>query len=170
MLPPDMSKRLDLYFADYATHHRTAGNQLTHYVGIPLITLSLFGLLAGIPVLPSHVPAGEVLRLDGGTLLLALATLWYLVIDWRLAIPFALFAAGLYFFGRALPAAALTALFVAGWVLQGVGHYVYEKRSPAFFTHVRHLLIGPLWIFARWVGYVKDDESGFPRESHDLLG
>jgi uncharacterized membrane protein YGL010W len=165
-----MSKRLDAYFADYATCHRTPGNRWTHFIGIPLITLSLFGLLAAIPVLPGYLPAGEVLRLDGGSLLLALATLWYLLLEWRLAIPFALFAAGLYFFGRALPMAALSAFFVAGWVLQGVGHYVYEKRSPAFLTNVRHLLIGPLWIFARWVGYVKVEKTSFPRESQDLRG
>ena len=40
-------------------------------------------------------------------------------------------------------------LFVFGWVLQFVGHYVYEKRSPAFMKNLTHLLVGPLWILAK---------------------
>ena len=37
-------------------------------------------------------------------------------------------------------------LFVAGWIFQFIGHGVYEKRQPAFFRNLVHLLIGPLWI------------------------
>ena len=47
------------------------------------------------------------------------------------------------------PAAALFAL---GWILQGVGHYVYEKNSPAFFKNFAHLAVGQLWILAKAVG------------------
>jgi uncharacterized membrane protein YGL010W len=43
-------------------------------------------------------------------------------------------------------------LFVLGWVFQFVGHYVYEKKSPAFARNLVHLLVGPLWIAARAVG------------------
>jgi len=151
-----MSKRLEIYFEDYASHHHVRGNKLLHFLGIPLIAVSLLGLLAQLPLLPAYIPAGEVIRLDGGTLLLILATLWYLLLDWRLAVPFALFGAGMYFSGRAIPNQGLWGLFVVGWICQGVGHAVYEKRSPAFFHNVRHLLIGPLWIFAQWVGHRPD--------------
>ena len=41
------------------------------------------------------------------------------------------------------------ALFIGGWILQFVGHYAFEKNSPAFFRNLVHLLIGPLWVFAR---------------------
>ena len=41
------------------------------------------------------------------------------------------------------------ALFVVGWIFQFVGHYVYEKRSPAFYRNLAHLLVGPLWILAK---------------------
>ena len=43
-------------------------------------------------------------------------------------------------------------LFVVGWIFQFIGHYVYEKRSPAFFRNLAHLLVGPLWIVAKAVG------------------
>ena len=56
----------------------------------------------------------------------------------------AIFVSGLW-------AVALT-LFVLGWVFQFVGHYVYEKKSPAFARNLVHLLVGPLWILARVIG------------------
>ncbi|MBW3671962.1 MAG: DUF962 domain-containing protein, partial [Acidobacteria bacterium] len=37
-------------------------------------------------------------------------------------------------------------LFIAGWVLQFVGHGMYEKSSPAFLRNLLHLLVGPIWI------------------------
>jgi uncharacterized membrane protein YGL010W len=51
-----------------------------------------------------------------------------------------------------MPFSASLALFVLGWVLQFVGHYVYEKKSPAFFRNFTHLLVGPLWILAKVSG------------------
>ena len=42
---------------------------------------------------------------------------------------------------------ALT-LFVAGWVLQFVGHLI-EGNQPAFFSNPLYLLVGPLWLFRR---------------------
>jgi uncharacterized membrane protein YGL010W len=54
--------------------------------------------------------------------------------------------------GRVLPVPVSIGLFVLGWVFQFVGHYVYEKKSPAFARNLVHLLVGPLWIAARAVG------------------
>ncbi len=39
-------------------------------------------------------------------------------------------------------------LFVAGWVLQFVGHAI-EGNQPAFFTNPLYLLVGPLWLLRR---------------------
>jgi uncharacterized membrane protein YGL010W len=119
-----------------------------------MIAISLFGLLAMIP-LGGGGAASSILRLDLGVLLWLVALLYYLTLDWKLAVPFGLLAAGLYFLGRATPLAWLWAIFVLGWIFQGIGHYRYEKKSPAFFKNLEHLLIGPLWIFARMIGYLR---------------
>jgi uncharacterized membrane protein YGL010W len=37
------------------------------------------------------------------------------------------------------------ALFVGGWVLQFVGHFI-EGNQPAFFSNPAYLLAGPLWL------------------------
>jgi uncharacterized membrane protein YGL010W len=54
--------------------------------------------------------------------------------------------------GRRIPPLVSLGVFVFGWILQFLGHYVYEKKSPAFFRNVTHLLVGPLWILAKVTG------------------
>ncbi len=45
-------------------------------------------------------------------------------------------------------------LFVGGWALQYVGHYVFEKNQPAFYGDPYYLLIGPVWVAAEWARLV----------------
>ena len=40
------------------------------------------------------------------------------------------------------------ALFVVGWILQFVGHFI-EGNQPAFFRNPVYLLVGPWWIIRR---------------------
>ena len=47
------------------------------------------------------------------------------------------------------PAAAV--LFVAGWVLQFIGHY-FEGQPPEFFKDWRFLFVGLRWWFAKISG------------------
>jgi uncharacterized membrane protein YGL010W len=42
-------------------------------------------------------------------------------------------------------------LFVGGWALQFVGHYVFEKNQPAFFGDPYYLLVGPVWVAAEYM-------------------
>lgn len=149
-----LSPKLARYFQDYSNYHRTSGNKLTHYFGIPFIAVSLLGLLGNLPIhLFNSTEFSSYIRLDGGTLLLSLGIFWYILLDWKIAFPFAMVLSGLYFLGRALPLSTNWTLFILGWILQGIGHYVFEKKSPAFFKNLTHILIGPLWIFAKCVGY-----------------
>ena len=41
-------------------------------------------------------------------------------------------------------------LFLGGWVLQFVGHYLFEKNSPKFFGDPFHLIVGVLWVAIEW--------------------
>lgn len=43
------------------------------------------------------------------------------------------------------------ALFVGGWALQFVGHYVFEGNRPAFYGDPYYLLVGPVWVAAEWM-------------------
>ena len=142
-----MSPVLKEHFADYGAFHATPGNKACHSVGIPLIFFAVLALL-------SHVP---LVRLGGVTVTLAepvivAITLYYLRLDAALAAMMLVVSAALAAAGRFLSVPVAFGLFVLGWVLQFVGHYAYEKKSPAFYRNATHLLVGPLWILAKATG------------------
>jgi uncharacterized membrane protein YGL010W len=142
-----MTPALQSQFADYSEHHVTPGNKACHSVGIPLIVLSLLGLLAAVPLFDL---GGFVVTL--AEVFLLAVTVYYLTLDTGLALMMLAASVVLLALGRQLSWPWALALFVFGWVLQFVGHYVYEKRSPAFFRNLTHLLVGPLWILAKATG------------------
>jgi uncharacterized membrane protein YGL010W len=128
-------------FADYASYHRTSGNKVFHRLGIPMIMFSLIGMLTQVPLFD----AGTV-RFDAAMLLIAASTAYYFVIEWRLAMAMLVVSIIFYFVGGMIPFWINLALFILGWIFQGIGHSVYEKKAPAFLRNFVHLLIGPLWI------------------------
>ncbi|HVT44849.1 MAG TPA: Mpo1-like protein [Thermoanaerobaculia bacterium] len=134
-------KKVATLFDEYAAYHRTAGNKAFHRIGIPLIVLSLLGLLSHLEI----ARFGDV-RIDAAVLLIVLAEVWYLMLEWRLATIMGVIVVVFYAVSLFLPLWLLWSLFVLGWILQFIGHSVYEKRQPAFATNLVHLLVGPLWI------------------------
>ena len=142
-----MTPTLRAHFADYASFHGTAGNKACHYVGIPLIVLALLALLARVPL---FAVGGFTVTL--AEVALVVVTAYYLTLDAVLAAIMLAASAGLLVLGRPMPVWVAAVLFVLGWIFQFIGHYVYEKRSPAFYRNLAHLLVGPLWIVAKAVG------------------
>ncbi len=128
-----MKAKLAEAFSDYADYHRNETNQRLHAIGIPLIVFGTFGFFG-----PNY-----------GLLLWLAVNAWYLSLDARLGAAFAIVSLGLLYGASGIAGPWLLALFVAGWVIQGVGHY-YEGRSPAFFKNAQHLLIGPLWVLQKY--------------------
>jgi len=137
-------------FADYAAFHQTAGNKLFHRLGIPMIMLSLIGMLTQVPLVDV-----ATVKLDLAMILIAAASAYYFVIEWRLAIAMIAISVAFYFIGAAIPFWINVVLFVLGWIFQFIGHKVYEHKNPAFFRNFVHLLIGPLWILNDVVPVVK---------------
>lgn len=137
-------------FADYAAYHQTAGNKFFHRLGIPMIMLSLIGMLTQVPLIDV-----ATIRLDLAMVLIAAAAAYYFVVEWRLAIAMVAISVAFYFIGAALPLWINGTLFVLGWIFQFIGHKVYEHKNPAFFRNFVHLLVGPLWILNDVVPVVK---------------
>src|SRR5271163_1522492 len=94
---PKVKPRLAAYFVDYGNFHRTRGNELCHYVGIPLIMLSILGLFARLSFGPELTAE---FRLDAGVLFWLAAGVWYFTLDWRVGAPFSLVSLGFYFLAR----------------------------------------------------------------------
>ena len=127
-------------FEDYSHHHRTAGNKWCHRIGIPLIVLSLLGMLSLL-----RFPVGALV-VDGAMALIVVSGAYYFWLGWRIGLGMLIASILLYIAGAALPFGVNLALFIAGWIFQFIGHGVYEKRNPAFLKNLVHLLVGAMWI------------------------
>ena len=142
-----MTQALRSHFADYAAFHKTVGNQACHSFGIPIIVLASLSLLGRVGLFA--IGGFEVTLAE---LLIALFVGYYLTLDLALAGLMLAAYAALDAGGRLIPPLPAALLFVFGWILQGLGHWVYEKNSPAFFRNFVHLAVGQLWILAKAVG------------------
>lgn len=122
-------------FEEYGGYHRDKRNRVCHEIGIPLIVLAIEALLRLVPLGPYTLATLATIALCSYYLYLArgeaLAAIVGLVV--------------LYYAATFVPWPWAVAAFVAGWILQFVGH-AYEGKKPAFLTNFVHLLVGPLWI------------------------
>lgn len=144
-------KTLTDQLAQYASYHRDRRNIATHFVGIPMIVISLAILLSR----PQWHIAALPLGASPALALFFFATLYYIVLDVALGLVMAVFSVACLAVGGALAQAPTgiwagsgAALFVVGWVFQFVGHAAYEHRKPAFADDLIGLVIGPLFVLA----------------------
>jgi len=134
------AKAMDRLWADYQEHHRSSGNRACHMVGIPLIVIGLLGLLS-IKVMTLGgwgIPASAPLVIVIGAI-----DIW---LDARLGSLMLIIALAICYAARLMPWEISLGIFLIGWVFQFIGHGVYEKRSPAFYRNLAHLIVGPLWV------------------------
>ena len=143
-------KTLVEHLANYAAYHRDSRNVATHFIGIPMIVLAVTTLL-GRPAMPLGEGSAY---LTPAMVVYALSCLFYLRLSAGFGLAMALVLALFLYAGAhlaALPTGAWlgagVALFVAGWIIQFVGHY-YEGRKPAFVDDLVGLLVGPLFLVA----------------------
>jgi uncharacterized membrane protein YGL010W len=140
--------RLEDEMGFYAAYHQDARNKATHFLGVPLIMLSILVALSplGADISGLHVT---------GAMLLAVAVLaYYFVLDVPLALAMTVVVAVLIALAEriaAQPAAQawswFAALFVGGWVLQLVGH-AFEGRRPALVDNLLQIFVAPLFLAA----------------------
>ena len=142
-------KNADQWFAEYGESHQNRTNKIIHWVCVPAIVFSLVGLLWSVPR-PDFF-AGISPWLNWGTLFIALAMIYYLVLSWPLAIGM-LFVSALVILGNAGLARLETPLwmvssgiFAIAWIGQFIGHRI-EGKKPSFFKDIQFLLIGPVWL------------------------
>lgn len=133
----------------YADAHRDRRNLAAHFIGIPMITVAVYALWArwewftvgGVLVTPALI-------LFAGTLI------YYFRLDWRFAVPMLFVKGALVWLAYAIAALPVAewlgwsiGLFVAGWILQFVGHYL-EGKKPSIVNDRVAPYIGPLFLMA----------------------
>lgn len=145
---------IDRFFAHYSADHRNRTNQTIHVFAVPLILWSVVALLWCIPIAGTWFKTG---------LWSALAMFAAWMFYNRLSRPIGLgMLAIFFFFGcvcRLLEAEiGLSGLlklaigvFVVAWVAQFIGHSKhFEGKKPSFLTDLTYLLIGPIWVLAKF--------------------
>jgi len=143
-------KTADQWFDEYAVCHQNHVNKIFHWICIPLIMLSLLGLIWVIPV-PVAI-SRQVPPFNWAWLILITSLIFYFRISIALSLGmlfvFSVMVGIIIFYEQANLTSLATAsliIFVAAWIGQFVGHKI-EGRKPAFFDDLKFLLIGPLWL------------------------
>jgi uncharacterized membrane protein YGL010W len=142
------------WFREYGVSHQDPTNKLIHWVCVPLIFLSVVGLLASIPheALDHYVGARWQPYIHFGTLLIILGSAFYLTMSVSIFIGMLLVsilvlminawiesAIGIPLWGISL------LIFVFAWIGQFIGHKI-EGEKPSFFKDLLFLLVGPAWL------------------------
>ena len=139
------------WLGEYGSSHANPTNKLLHWLCVPPIVLSVFGMLWSMPV--PEVFASVSPWLNWATLAAAAAVIYYFALSPALALGVLLafiFLLAITHWLAALPWPLwLTSLviFVIAWIGQFIGHAIEGKR-PSFFKDLQFLLIGPLWLVA----------------------
>ena len=131
-------RRVDTLLAHYGQSHQNPKNELIHFVAIPLIMLSLLGMMfalhpyvACIFVAASMVYYARLSVVFLGAMLVWSAILLVLVLAMG---PFVLQLS--------------VVIFIGAWILQFVGHKL-EGKKPSFFEDLQYLWVGPLFVLSK---------------------
>jgi uncharacterized membrane protein YGL010W len=144
-------KSIHEWLDKYSDSHQHPFNKVTHWICVPLIALSLLGILWSVPFI-NFVLAPPFI-INWATLFLLLALIYYFLLNWKLAIGMICFSAillGLLYWldNFAMPLWVISiSIFIVAWIGQFIGHHIEGKR-PSFFQDIQFLLIGPLWLLA----------------------
>ena len=131
-------REIDVLLAKYSESHLNHANEIIHFVCVPVIVLSLLGMLWWIHPLAAVATV--------------IASLFYY---FKLSPAFAagmLAMAGLMLGLLSLmPAQTVLplsiAMFLVAWIGQFIGHQI-EGKKPSFLDDLRFLLIGPLFVLS----------------------
>ena len=146
-------KSVEDWLNEYAESHQNPINVMIHWLCVPLIMLSIIGLLATIqfnmmifPSFSQFYHAGSLLIICGciyylflsrslllGMLPISLSML--MIVDWLSKFEYPLWKISLI-------------IFIVSWAGQFYGHKI-EGKKPSFFKDIQFLLIGPLWLLSK---------------------
>ncbi len=131
-------RRVDTLISHYGSSHTHPTNELIHFIAIPLIMLSLCGLIYALSPIALYVfiAASLVYYARLSVVFLISMMVWSAAIIWMVE--------GM---GSKLVTASV-AIFVGAWILQFIGHKL-EGKKPSFFEDVQYLWVGPLFVLSK---------------------
>lgn len=131
-------RRVDQLLAHYEESHRNPKNEIIHFIAIPLIMLSLVGMMFALHpyVAYAFIAASMVYYLRLSLVFLVTMLLWSVL---SVALLFAM---------GAMVLELSVAIFIGAWVLQFIGHKL-EGKKPSFFEDIQYLWVGPLFVLSK---------------------
>jgi uncharacterized membrane protein YGL010W len=139
------------YLGEYGASHKNPTNEMLHWICVPLIVLTVFGLLWSVPVPILFAQISP--WVNWATVAALAALLYYLALSPALAVGIFIAFTVLLIVTQWLATLSwplwLTSItiFVVAWIGQFIGHAIEGKR-PSFVEDLQFLLIGPLWLLA----------------------
>lgn len=137
--PVGGERRVDILLAHYGESHQNPRNELIHFIAIPLIMLSLVGMMFALHPYVAYA-------------FIAASMVYYARLSVVFLITMALLSAafiGVIFAMGPLVLPVCIAIFVGAWILQFIGHKI-EGKKPSFFTDLIYLMIGPIWVLSKF--------------------
>lgn len=135
---PADTRRVDQLLAHYEESHRNPKNELIHFVAIPLIMLSLVGMMfAAHPYIAyAFIAASMVYYLRLSLVFFVTMLLWSVL------------SVGVLFAMGSMVLELSVVIFVGAWILQFIGHKL-EGKKPSFFEDIQYLWVGPLFVLSK---------------------
>jgi uncharacterized membrane protein YGL010W len=135
---PATARKVDQLLAHYGSSHQNPTNELIHFIAIPLIMLSLCGLMFALHpwVAYAFIAASMVYYLRLSMVFFVSMSIWSLII-----------LALLHAMGTQVLMISV-AIFIGAWIIQFVGHKI-EGKKPSFFEDLQYLWVGPLFVLSK---------------------
>jgi uncharacterized membrane protein YGL010W len=146
-------RKIDQLLAEYGESHQNSTNKTIHWICVPLIFLSVVGLIASIPSSMVQSILGENNPYaNWAAIVLILVLIYYVSLSIPLSVGMMLFGALCLFIANLIVRLDIGPLwlvslgiFVVAWIGQFYGHKV-EGKKPSFLKDIQFLLIGPAWL------------------------
>ena len=135
----------------YGESHQNSLNKKIHWFAVPLIFLTIVGLLWSIPV-PEVMAVNEWVNF--ATIMLIPVAIFYARLSLSLTVGMTLWC--VFCFAVCHQYGSMTdiplwqtclVVFALAWIGQFYGHKV-EGQKPSFFEDIQYLMIGPAWLMS----------------------
>jgi len=147
-------RRIEELLQAYGSSHTNRTNKVIHWVCVPLIFLSIVGLIWSIPndFIAQFLSRNPNPFANWATVLLVMVIAYYFSLSISLGIGMAIFSTLCLFIIKFIDEAAIApvwqislGIFVIAWIGQFYGHKL-EGAKPSFLKDLQFLLIGPAWL------------------------
>ena len=143
---------MDWLLDKYGESHLNPTNKLIHWICVPSIVFSLFGVLYALPF-----PVERGLFTNWAFVLYAVTLIYYVRLSLPIALGLMLICGAMVFgvdaifnnVGRDAIGLAKVAfgIFVVAWIGQFIGHKI-EGKKPSFLEDLQFLMVGPAWLLS----------------------